>query len=230
MHSRDIAILANSRKYGGHCIAGKDIKTGEWIRLISKLDSSGNTIPFTNSDLAKVCGNGNGPSLFSCFRINFKGKCGIYCQPENELIDGEPWQILGYIPTEQLPLLEDQIYPCWLGDPDYGKMDRIPFSDCNPQSPLSRSLLFKKLTAGEHQLEISHKETMHGRIQYVLKFYINVTLYSLVITDISVENALIKKALHEGQLSSAYVTMGVGQIYKEMNSHYKLVVGLAPLK
>jgi hypothetical protein len=230
MYSRDIAILANSRKYGGHCIAGKDIRTKEWVRLICKLDSSRNTVPFNETDLRKFCGRGEGPSLFSCYRIHFVEKCGIYCQPENELISREPWQLIGNFLLEQLHEFIDTRCPRWLGDPGYGKMDNIPLSVCNPQSPLSSSLFFSELMGGEYQLEIGHKMTMHDRIQYVLKFFINGTHYSLVITDISVENALIKKALIEGQLSSAYVTIGVGQIYKEMSSHYKLVVGLAPLK
>jgi len=238
MYSRDIVILANSRKtitlnsvkYSGHCIAGKDIRTKEWVRLICIRDRSGNTIPFTYQDLNKLCGDGNGPALFSRFRINFHEKCGIYCQPENELISGEPWQHFGNTPLDQLPLLMDPHYPCWLGDPSYGRMDNIPFSVCNPQSHLPGSLLFTKLTADDHKLGISHKETMHGRTQYLLQFTINTVSYSWVITDISVEDMLRKKILPEGPLSSAYMTAGIGQIYPEMNAHYKLVVGLAPLK
>ena len=38
--SRDIVILANSRKLRRRCVAGKDINTGEWIRLVA--DQYGN--------------------------------------------------------------------------------------------------------------------------------------------------------------------------------------------
>lgn len=39
--SRDIVILANSRKLRRRCVAGKDINTGEWIRLVADQDGNG---------------------------------------------------------------------------------------------------------------------------------------------------------------------------------------------
>jgi len=227
MHTRDVVILANSRKYGGHCIAGKDIRTGKWIRLINKLDDHGKTIPFSGYDLFTLFGSAHGPTLFECLRIQFINKCPFYCQPENELISREKWQSLGFFPIQDLPKLEDPEYPIWLGQPDFGNSDNIPYSICNAQNPLICSLVFRKLTQEMNQIEIGHKHSLKGRIQYLLNFNLNSVAYSLVITDIHSEAALLKEEIKEGRFPVIYATIGVGQIYPEMASHYKLIVGLA---
>jgi len=35
MVHKNIVILANSRRHGAHCIAGKDLNTKEWVRPIT---------------------------------------------------------------------------------------------------------------------------------------------------------------------------------------------------
>ena len=84
MYTRNLVILANSVKYSGHCIAGKDLDTGEWIRPIKNHPG-----PFSNSDLENLFGNPEGPSLLTCVKIPFNEKIPLYCQPENELITGD---------------------------------------------------------------------------------------------------------------------------------------------
>lgn len=42
--NKDIVILTKSRKHGNYCVAGKDINTGEWIRLISEDESIHNAV------------------------------------------------------------------------------------------------------------------------------------------------------------------------------------------
>ena len=32
---REVAILTKSSKFGGFCVAGVDINTGEWVRFVS---------------------------------------------------------------------------------------------------------------------------------------------------------------------------------------------------
>lgn len=31
---REVAILTKSSKFGGYCVAGVDINTGEWVRFV----------------------------------------------------------------------------------------------------------------------------------------------------------------------------------------------------
>ncbi|WP_373003496.1 hypothetical protein [Methanoregula sp.] len=83
MYTRNIAILANSKKFHGHCIAGKDLNTGEWIRLINNKPE-----PFTGSDLLFLCNRESGPDLLECYTVPFTEKCPEYYQPENPGTNG----------------------------------------------------------------------------------------------------------------------------------------------
>ena len=40
MLSKNIVVLANSRKHGGHCVAGKCVDTGKWIRPVSRKEGT----------------------------------------------------------------------------------------------------------------------------------------------------------------------------------------------
>lgn len=229
MITRDVIILANSRKYSGHCIAGKDLKTREWVRLINnKVDQQKNPIPFTPADLKALYGDTNGPKLLQCIRVPFNKKCSIYCQPENEEITGAKWEILGRILPKDLHKIEDRMNPDWIGKPGIGASDSIPYRECNPQKPLSCSLFLTKLSKKDHDAEILHTTSARGTRQHRLKFTINQLTYSLVITDLHYEQDLPEGILEKNN-SSVYATIGVGQIYPRMMAHYKLVVGFIPM-
>ena len=42
---KQICILTKSYKHGGYCVAGIDLETGEWIRLVASDDLDTNEIP-----------------------------------------------------------------------------------------------------------------------------------------------------------------------------------------
>lgn len=227
VNTRDIVILANSRKDMGHCIAGKDIRTGEWVRLINKLDSNENAIPFFDQDISELYGKIIGPKLFECVKIHFNGKLPLYYQPENELISRKRGQSLGYLSIEDLFKLEDPEHPNWLGHRDFGYSSKIPTSKCDSHNPLISSLFFKKLTYEKNHIEIHHKFKPSGVIQYLLNYSINGIPYNSVITDLYAENALKNNYIQEGKHSVLYATFGIGHEFHEF--HYILVVGLVPI-
>jgi hypothetical protein len=220
MYTRNLVILANSVKYTGHCIAGKDLDTGEWIRLINSQPR-----PFFDIDLEKLYGDPAGPSLLSCVKIPFQEKVPLYYQPENELITGDPWEKMSDYPKEKLALLEDTQYPCWLGNHEYGNPDNIPASICNPDLPLPVSLHFKKLSPLEHDLTLAYKPHENG-YHPRLVFYLNFVRYDLGITDFSFPRLSDGDDTKPRSLPESYVTLGVGQLFETMNAHYKLAVGI----
>jgi len=240
MYSRNIVILANSKKIGGRCVAGKDIDTGEWVRIISsKRDPRFIfiTVPFTPEQLNKLSGVYGGPHLLSIYRIPFLEKCPLYCQPENERITGELWTRLesppdhDFIKIEKaIKKYEDKTYPWWLGDKTADEKDHISEKFCNQRLPLSCSLFFKKLSKKENNPKIKYVQRLEAgqpRIQPRLSFILNKIHYDLAITDIR----YIKAIQHTQQiipeeLPDAYVTIGVGQMYEEKKAHYKLVVAV----
>ena len=220
MYTRNLVILANSTKYSGHCIAGKDLDTGEWVRLINNQPR-----PFSNSDLKKLYGEPEGPSLLTCVKISFQEKCPLYYQPENELITGDTWEKIGEYPHEKIGLLEDAHYPCWLGNAAYGSPDNIPASICNSNLPLSVSLHFRKLNKSENNVAISYKPHDNG-YHPRLGFRLNNIYYNLGITDINYPRLGSGDDTGPKPFPESFVTLGVGQLFEAMNAHYKLVVGI----
>lgn len=88
-YTREIIILANSAKKGGYCIAGKDIRTGEWIRPVSTMDGR---------ELSRGQVTLNTPSyswlakpLYKVI-IDFDRHAPLSNQPENHLIDTSAWR------------------------------------------------------------------------------------------------------------------------------------------
>jgi len=220
MYTRNLVILANSVKYSGHCIAGKDLDTGEWVRLINNEPR-----PFSSTDLQKMYGHPAGPSLLDCVKIPFLEKVPVYYQPENELISGDPWIKIGEFLKEKMSLLEDPQSPCWFGNNDYGHPNNIPASICNNEMPLPVSLYFRKLSPSENDLTLAYKSHENGNKPRFI-FYFNYIRYELGLTDINFPRLGNDDDLQPKSYPESFVTLGVGQLFESMNAHYKLVVGV----
>ena len=95
----DVAILTKSIKNRGYCVAGIDINTGQWIRLVSNdTNSCGALFP---PGLEYKDGTYCEP--FDIARIPILGKHPNVYQPENVLIDEEIyWKKLGVISVPDL--------------------------------------------------------------------------------------------------------------------------------
>lgn len=220
MYTRNLVILANSTKYLGHCIAGKDLDTGEWVRLINNHPG-----PFSNSDLKNVYGVPEGPSLLSCVKIPFQEKVPLYYQPENELITGDPWETIGNYPYGKIGLLEDNQHPCWLGNMAFGFRDSIPTTICNSTLPLSRSLHFMKMKQFEYKLTLAYKPHENGYHPRLI-FHLNNMRYDIGITDINYPRLGSSDDTKPKPFPESFVTLGIGQLFEARNAHYKLVVGI----
>ena len=83
---KNIVILSKSKKYKNYCVAGKDMKTREWIRLISENDGIHNAIE--PSDL--IYNDNTEANLLDIVQVTLKDieekNKNIY-QPENYILD-----------------------------------------------------------------------------------------------------------------------------------------------
>jgi hypothetical protein len=89
----DILILANSTKNGGFCVAGKDIVSNKWIRLVG--DKDGAELTLSQIIYNDVTGKRQMIRYepFNKFiRLNIGDPVPLLYQPENILISSEPWQ------------------------------------------------------------------------------------------------------------------------------------------
>lgn len=84
-----VLCLANSKKEGERCIAGIDVRTGQWVRPVSRHTSKGE-VPFRERQV-----EGGEPRLLDMIRMDLAhdGPEGFdYCHSkENRWIDPSPW-------------------------------------------------------------------------------------------------------------------------------------------
>lgn len=119
MNNIEIIILANSLKHHQHCVAGKYIQTGQWVRAVSNAEGAELT-----HDQAK-CQNPHGTYNVKPLQkvlMNFSSHAPLKHQPENYVIDGSRWQ--------QKYKLADEELRNYLDSPDnlWGSSDRVAYS------------------------------------------------------------------------------------------------------
>ena len=115
--SIDIAILTKSAKNGGYCVAGVDVKSGRWIRLVSGDEESHGAL----FDQDMQYRNGSGCRILDVVRVPILRDVPTDYQPENVLInENEYWEkiselsiddVLEIHPTETHACLLGNIYP-----------------------------------------------------------------------------------------------------------------------
>jgi len=89
----DVLILANSKKNKGYCVAGKDIKTNKWIRIVG--DQNGAELYLNHlkyNDLAGRMQMIPYEPLNKIISLDLGNSVPLLYQPENTLIGQKTWQ------------------------------------------------------------------------------------------------------------------------------------------
>ncbi len=211
----EFLCLANSRREGGRCIAGIDLKSGRWIRPV-KSDGS----PF---DIAEISfKNGTSPKVLDKIKIRVLKPNESYYHPEDYIVDQRfRWENIGYCRRNDISKYVDMAAPYLFKDSN----DRLLACDLEKQ-PLSRSLVLVRLNS----VTFRKKWGLNNRPQIRALFQYRKDEYNLVVTDDSWE----KKFLTPGGPfwnfddypfnDTFYLTIGMGE--KFGNYHYKLVVAV----
>jgi len=117
--TKTIVILANSIKHHNHCIAGKCLETGQWVRPVSNAQGAELT-----HDQAKYC-NPHGEFIVKPkqkIEMVLQASAPLVNQPENYLISDGRWQQKYVISDAELQNYLD--YPADL----WGFGDRVLFN------------------------------------------------------------------------------------------------------
>lgn len=132
MNNIEIIIFANSFKHHQHCVAGKYIKTGQWVRAVSNAEGAELT-----HDQAK-CQNPHGTYNVKPLQkvlMNFSSHAPLKHQPENYVIDGSRWRQKYKIADEELRNYLDTPDNLW------GSSDRVAYSSIlSDQVTITQSL------------------------------------------------------------------------------------------
>ncbi len=219
-YSKEIVCLANSHKFGEHCVAGKEIDGDEFKEWIRPVNSPGGG---ALSDGDMCCEDGKPPELLDVIHISLKKHQGKGHQTENYSIDAKKrWKRVGKIAFVRVEELADTAKALWVNgfNSDYGENDRVPEDKAKK---LKSSLLLIKPSKllFRHQYEFGAKK---WRTRAVFR-YRNVD-YCLAVTDPNIEARYYMKDAGDYPINSKniYLTVSLGQAYKEYC--YKLVAGV----
>ncbi|WP_417665426.1 dual OB domain-containing protein [Pseudidiomarina sp.] len=100
MTQAEIVVLANSVKHGQHCVAGKCLNTGRWIRPVS--NAQGAELSHDQAKYQNPYGT-FGVKPLQKIKMGFAQHVPLPHQPENYLIDGNLWQQNYSIGLAELP-------------------------------------------------------------------------------------------------------------------------------
>jgi hypothetical protein len=217
---KDIICLANSRKYSGHCIAGKEIadnQIGKWIRPVSNRDCG----ELSAKDV--IMHNGKIPELLDIISVPLKQHCPRFCQTENFGIDeSRSWIKNGAFPISELSRLCDDVDRLWInGFHSYsGLNDRVPLNRADAE--LFSSLLLIK----PERLIFTVAEGSKLLKKVRAKFDYRGETYWLTVTDPLIEDRYIKQNIGQYPVDDKYPYLCVSIGEPHEGFRYKLVAGV----
>jgi hypothetical protein len=214
-----IVCLANSRKHGGRCVAGKvltdDHSTGEWIRPVSGAEDGRLDPDDTAVDTGEM------PALGDILRIRTGPRRNAGYPRENRLIGPGPWRRDGAWPAHRLDDLLDWPDTLWLnghGSGD-GANDRVPAEWAEARA--THSLVFIR----PEKFAIHVRTGANGLKQIRAGFSFRGESYRLPVTDEVVERAFLSRDFGGYPIPGpVYLCVSLGEPCEGFC--YKLVAGV----
>jgi len=223
-YSKAIICLANARRPGGRCVAGKEVlKTalGGWIRPVSARPTSE-----VNAE-ERQYEPGAEPAIFDIIGIPMRTPAPNNPQTENHIIDAHShWRKLGQFAWEDLDELSDSPASLWAnGSSSFqGLNDRMPgwlATDFRNSLHLIRpdDVVIRVVTSGadfgDHRRRV--------RAQFVYRD----TKYDFIVTDPASEEPFLARPNGEYTIGASYFCVSVTPEHTDGYS-YKLVAIIIP--
>lgn len=209
---KTIICLANSRKLGGRCVAGKDVKNHSWIRPVS----ASQTGELTEAQISDS--KGQMPQVLDILKIPLYKQMSRLHQPENWEISGNKWEIIDKYKAN-LDKLCDGAATIFINE--IGHNDRISIH--NPElKQLKQSLLFVRVYNVKIIRNNFIEEDGAVRKKIRVKFKYKSIDYDLAVTDVDIENQYKSKDEGEYDLNfkGIYICVSIGEPFNEY--YYKL--------
>ncbi|MBW1699596.1 MAG: DNA helicase RecQ [Deltaproteobacteria bacterium] len=217
--SKRIICLANSRKYSGRCIAGKEIngkEIGTWIRPVSRQGTGELSLKeMTFSD-------GGIPKVLDVISVPLTRPSPHTYQSENHMIDDRQWVKHGAVPIQALSGMVDDVPHLWINGhhSHRGLNDRIPL-ELAEQEVTSSLLLVRP-----ENLCITVDEGADSLKKIRSRFIFNGVKYWLSVTDPEIETTYYNKEFGEYPIAeeNVYICVSIGEPYE--GYCYKLAAGI----
>ncbi len=214
----DLICLANSRKYSGRCIAGKEWngrKPGRWVRPVGP----GPRGELSVEDLRLT--DGSFPRLLDVVRVSVGAARGPDHQPENVAMEPGALQRVGRYPFEKAESLCDPVSTLWInGHNSFGGLnDRMTLEEAKRADPAS--LLFIE----PQNLVLRVAPNTKGLNKVWAQFTFGGIPYRLSVTDPVVEQACLRRTPGEYPVSArAFLTVSLSEVFE--GHVYKLAAAL----
>jgi hypothetical protein len=218
----ELVCLANSKKLGARCIAGKEWSTPEhsWIRPVSDVEHG--AVPESACQLRGTSPQ-RGLRPLDIVRVELQGMPSPQEHPEDRLLGPSAWVHVGTIDPDQLSSFVDSPDTIIPMDPDASRTDHLG-SAYVLAHPLRRSLWLIEVPA----LKLVWKEGNDGPKWYAEFWYRNTT-YRLKVTDTFFLDLLEQQGtLREGARPERHLCISIGVYYAKMEAYYKLVAAVLP--
>lgn len=200
MNQFEVVILANSVKHRQHCVAGKCVSTGQWVRPVS--NEQGSELSNKQTKYQNPYGT-FGVKTLQKIHMGFSSHVPLPHQPENYLIDGNLWRQNYSIEAGELPTYLDFPEDLW-GDGNRVDNNTIVSGACN----ISQSLYLVQVG------DLNLYTTGEGKRR--ASFLYNGHSYDLAVTDPKFDEIIRDKKQVAG-----IICVSLGEVYQ--GYCYKLV-------
>lgn len=208
----DLLILANSRKKGGYCVAGKDVLTNKWVRIVKDADGTELSLAQIMYDDIRGQVHRTPYEPFDKFiRMDLGQSVPLVYQPENVLVMPTRWQ---EIHVAQHNVILDTPPDLW------GEGDRINAIDIEQgRIIISQSLYLVKVDNLQFYINDYHSHRacfQYGGLFYDLGATMNPATFKSLLDGTMLHNSIITVSF-----AGAFLNQ-----YSGNQEHYKLVAAV----
>lgn len=217
MEIKRVICLTKSRRPGGYCIAGKEIRSGRignWIRPVG--DGNTEAVPVRASRYQ----DGSEVELLDVIDINLRDFVLIDHQQENWLLNtNQKWIYRGRFNKKLLLRLCDESETLWENGHNtrQGMNDYVPYEDARYERDSLRLIRVDrlKISVFDHY----ERRRVQGQFRY------NGAEYKLWITDVQYEDEYKVKNFGNYLIGECYLTISLAGKHKDGRC-YKLIAGI----
>lgn len=208
----DAVILAKSNMWGKFCVAGIDIHSGMWVRLVSYGDGE----PLNDSQMMFINDGGSCKPL-DVARIRIAKRLPIHNHIEDCMIERDAWLKLGHMTIEEvLSIHDEEEYRYIFGN------DREYVTDYEMKQLRFR---YSLILIRAENLSLYSEQNRSGEIKYRAKFIHHGRQYtSIRVTD---PDYFPERTEHIMNVGTAYLVMSM-PVKPFRGRYYKLIAKIFP--
>ncbi len=219
--SKRIVCLANSRKFSGRCITGKELGSGAWIRPISARASQ------EVSEYERDYQDGTGPAVLHVIDVPLIEARPKGYQSENWLLNPKYYweRVIAEEPAVDLASLVDAVPTLWTNgtSSSVGTNDRI---ETKAAAGLTTSLSLIEVDRATLRVFAPGAPYGNAKRRVQISFVHRGEPYALWVTDPIVEAEYLKRQDGSYRIGGRYLTVSLGE--PKDGFAYKLVAAVIP--